>query len=95
MLYVKGCVPGDLNETILIKDTMIKELRVKDPPFPTFVEEENIEKLEHQFPTINSQDLTIPNLFHFTQPSVTYTEADETKSALRDKTRAKIAKVKK
>ena len=44
---------------------------------------------------ITSEDIYSPNLFSFSSPSVVYTEADEKRSAARDKTRAKIARVKK
>uniref|UniRef100_A0AC34FTR2 Large ribosomal subunit protein uL3m n=1 Tax=Panagrolaimus sp. ES5 TaxID=591445 RepID=A0AC34FTR2_9BILA len=44
---------------------------------------------------ITSKDIYNPNVFNFSSPSVVFTEADEKKSAARDKMRAKIAKVKK
>lgn len=76
---------------------MIEQYRVREPPFPTYVLEtqDNMPNRPVNFSNINSQDLTIPKLFRFSQPSIVYTEEDEVKSAVRDKTRAKTAKIKK
>lgn len=35
-MYIKGSVPGEIGEILLVNDTMIPKKRVKDPPFPTF-----------------------------------------------------------
>ena len=53
--------------------------------------------LEGDVPTadLTKHDLYHPRLFRFSSPSIVYTEAHETPPALRDKSRAKIAKAKK
>lgn len=100
VLYVKGCTPGDQGELLLINDCYTEGKRVESPPFPTFVpgpeddallEDPEAEGVE----ALTSQDLYHPKLFRFSQPSIVFTEEHETKSATRDKGRAKIAKVKK
>lgn len=100
VIYVKGSVPGDVGEVLLVKDTMAEENRVKDPPFPTYVPttEELAELNDPRFQEIHmvtTRDIYVPSLFCFNQPSVVYTEKDETKLSARDKSRAKLAKVKK
>lgn len=80
---------------------MISERRVFDLPFPTYFqtnETENIEKNDteyNQLHLITSKDLYSEKLFCFNQPSIQFTEADETKLIARDKSKAKLAKVKK
>lgn len=101
-MYVKGCVPGDIGETLLVKDEMISDLRITDPPFPTFLQtieeakefEDNAAEFNHLH-LMTSRDLYSPQLFRFNQPSIEFTEADETKLTARDKSKAKLAKVKK
>jgi len=103
VIYVKGCVPGDQMETLHIKDCIKEDDKyaAKDPkpPFPTYLpsREEDGDKLEsdtriHLAST--SKDIYAPTIFQFNMPSIVYTEADETKSQARDKTKAKTAKVK-
>lgn len=101
-MYVKGCVPGDIGETLLVKDEMIIDYRVVDPPFPTFLqtneETKEFEKNAFEFDnlhTVTSKDLYSSKLFRFNQPSIQFTETDETKLTARDKSKAKLAKVKK
>ena len=92
-------MPGDIDEILLIKDCMIEEKRPQDPPFPTFYQSESSNKDaqdEHdKIYAITSQDIYSPNIFQFSQPSIVYTEADETKVSVRNKAHAKIAKAKK
>lgn len=104
VIYVLGCVPGDIGEMLLVKDSMAIDKRVRDPPFPTFypdiaekspgslpLDNDEINKIYN----ITSQDIYHPKLFRFHEPSIVYTEADETKSQIRDKSRAKTAQLKK
>ncbi|KAI3422478.1 hypothetical protein GPALN_012986 [Globodera pallida] len=103
VIYVRGNVPGDINEWILLKDCFVDDKRVEDPPFPTFystanTKADNVSQAElgqENLFTITSQDLYDPKMHQFTQASVLYTEADETKRTKRDRTRAKTAKIKK
>jgi hypothetical protein len=85
---------------------MHEEFRPANPPFPTFcpLVEENASdtvkdiydpaELDNVY-AITSKDIYHPNLFQFSMPSIVYTEADETKSAVRDKSHAKTAKARK
>uniref|UniRef100_A0AC34R2E2 Large ribosomal subunit protein uL3m n=1 Tax=Panagrolaimus sp. JU765 TaxID=591449 RepID=A0AC34R2E2_9BILA len=99
VIYVKGCVAGSCGSVVLMNDCLHESKRAKDVPFPTFVSEEsqqlarNIEEMN--LAELTAQDLYAEKLFKFTSPSIAFTEAHEKKSAARDKTRAKIAKVKK
>ncbi|CAD5221712.1 unnamed protein product [Bursaphelenchus xylophilus] len=101
VIYVKGCVPGDHGELLLINDCWNEKKEVKEPPFPTFVPEEGDDlalyncAVDAPISDITAYDIYHPKLFRFTSPSIVYTEEDETKSAAREKGRAKIAKVKK
>lgn len=36
VMYIKGCVPGEVGEILLVKDCLQPSKRVKNPPFPTF-----------------------------------------------------------
>jgi len=109
VLYVKGCISGDIDELVLINDCMIEDKRTNDLPFPTYYSPferlQQHQNLQQEIQTndsdlneiyaITSHDIYHPNLFQFTQPTIVYTEADETKSPIRDKAHAKIAKAKK
>ncbi|KAE9549435.1 hypothetical protein FO519_007348 [Halicephalobus sp. NKZ332] len=97
VIYVKGCVPGSHGYPVLVNDCLNEEKRVKDPAFPTFApeEEENADLGQLSIGDLTSKDLYSEKLFQFNSSSIVFTEADEKKSAARDKTRAKIAKVKK
>ncbi|MFH4981257.1 hypothetical protein AB6A40_007966 [Gnathostoma spinigerum] len=44
VIYLKGCVPGDIGEMLLIKDCLQERKRAKDLPFPTFIPEKSNEK---------------------------------------------------
>lgn len=71
MIYIKGPVPGDIDEKLLVTDSMIEEKRSESLPFPTFYPEENdFSRLEgeekdelHQIYNIISRDLYHPKLF--------------------------------
>uniref|UniRef100_A0A7E4ZXP4 Large ribosomal subunit protein uL3m n=2 Tax=Panagrellus redivivus TaxID=6233 RepID=A0A7E4ZXP4_PANRE len=101
VIYVKGSVPGDAQEKLLINDCLHEDKRVKNPPFPTYLEtipEEDEEAESKQ--VVNAANLTSADIYHekifrFDSPSIVFTAADEKQSAARDKMRAKIAKVKK
>lgn len=98
IIYVKGTVPGDVGETLLIKDYLIDKKAVKNPPFPTYVlSEEDIRPNygDVSIGEITKHDMYSDKLFRFTSPSIVFTEKDETKAPARDKSRAKLAKVKK
>ncbi|KAL3068034.1 hypothetical protein niasHT_038024 [Heterodera trifolii] len=98
VIYVRGNVPGDINEWILLKDCFAKKKRVEEPPFPTFYpteeDEEEMRMLSGQdnLFTMVSKDMYDSTAHQFSQPSVLYTEADETKRTERDRSRAKTAK---
>lgn len=97
-MYVKGCTPGDTGEVLVVKDTMIEEKRIKDPPFPTYYADPSELEKEQALTDIHlltSKDICSPTLFRFNQTSVVFTEADETKTLTRDKTKAKTAKIRK
>lgn len=88
-LHIKDCIKDD--DKYAAKDPK--------PSFPTYLHssEEDGDKFEsegriHLSPT--SRDIYAPSIFQFNMPSIVYTEADETKSQARDKTKAKTAKVK-
>ena len=97
VIYVKGCVPGSHGYPLLVNDCLHEEKRVKDPAFPTYVPEETetVDLEQLSIGDLTSKDLYSEKLFQFKNPSIVFTDADEKKSAARDKMRAKIAKVKK
>jgi len=98
VIYIKGCVPGDIGEILLLKDHLSDKKAVKNPPFPTyFLKEDDVKPMrgEVSIADVTKHDLYADSLFRFTSPSVVYTEQDETKSPARDKSRAKTAKIKK
>ena len=71
MIYIKGPVPGDIDEMLLVTDSQIEEKRSESLPFPTFYPEENdFMRLEgkekdelHQIYNVISRDLYHPKLF--------------------------------
>lgn len=71
-----------------------KGRKVENPPFPTFLPaiEEDAGEVA-QSPIEN--DIYHPKMFRFTSPSIVFTEEHETKAPARDRSRAKLAKVKK
>src|SRR5690606_15089376 len=97
VIYVKGCVPGSHGYPLLVNDCLHEEKRVKDPVFPTYLSEETetVDLEQLSIGDLTSKDLYSEKLFQFNNPSIVFTDADEKKSAARDKMRAKIAKVKK
>lgn len=97
VIYFKGNIPGSPGSAVLINDCLNDVKRVKEPPFPTFVpEEEHTTRIDDiNIGDLTAQDIYSDKIYQFTNPSITFSEADEKKSAARDKTRAKIAKVKK
>lgn len=103
VIYVKGSVPGDIGETLLLKDCLQDEKRIKSGPMPTWAP--SLETIEEE-PETQAEDASVhknllfnekfsPKLFRFTSPSIVFTDADAKKATGRDKTKAKIAKVKK
>lgn len=92
-----GATPGDMGEMLLIKDVACGENKTKDPPFPTYYSTETpIEETDHSktATAVISQDIYAPDVHKFTAPSIMFTETKVIKSG-RDKTKAKLAKVKK
>ena len=67
MIYVRGNVPGDIDEFVLVNDAMGEEKRVKNPPFPTFypdqIPEEELNQELNQIHNCTSRDLFHPKLF--------------------------------
>ncbi|CAD6188325.1 unnamed protein product [Caenorhabditis auriculariae] len=100
VIYVKGSVPGDVGELLLLKDCVQQEKKLTSGPMPTWTPSlETIpEESEDQSPLQKEllyREAVSPKLFRFTSPSVLFSDADVKKVAGRDKTKAKIAKVKK
>jgi large subunit ribosomal protein L3 len=99
IIYVKGCVPGDLEETLLIKDCYYGDKVAKNPPFPTYILGEDDVRPDRDENTlladIAKHDIYSEKVFRFSSPSIIFTEKDETATAVRDASRAKIAKIKK
>ncbi|CAI5445443.1 unnamed protein product [Caenorhabditis angaria] len=104
VIYVKGSVPGDIGETILLKDCVQEEKKLKKGPLPTWIpsletiseESEEEAAAEGTIPKELLHNETFsPKIFRFTSPSIVFTDADAKRAAGRDKTKAKIAKVKK
>lgn len=66
-----GCVPGDIDEMLLVKDSFAEGKKVESPPFPTFyppkddflaVKGKEAEEL-HKIHKITSHDIFHPKLF--------------------------------
>lgn len=99
VLYVRGATSGDIGEILLVKDCLTgKKRAVKDPPFPTFVPAEDDilpNRGDVSIADVTRHDLYSEKLFQFSFPSIVFTEQDETRAPARDKSRAKLAKVKK
>lgn len=103
VIYVKGSVPGDIGEALLLKDCLQDEKRLKTGPMPTWAPtldtiEEESDSTQHEEVVPKSllfNETFSPKIFRFTSPSIIFTDADAKKAAGRDKTKAKIAKVKK
>ena len=84
-------------EMLHIRDSDTHAAKDPKPPFPTYLlsEDGNDEMGTFIHPSgPTSKDIYAPNIFQFNMPSIVFTEADETKSQARDKTKAKTAKVK-
>lgn len=100
VMYVKGCTAGDQGELLLVNDSWNVKKAVVNPPFPTFIAEEDDVARYDDYNSVSIADIAAhdqyhPQLFQFKDPSIVFTEEHETKSAAREKGRAKIAKVKK
>ncbi|GMT18723.1 hypothetical protein PFISCL1PPCAC_10020, partial [Pristionchus fissidentatus] len=101
VIYVKGNVPGDVGEWLLLKDCLQQGKRPKEVAVPTWtpsletIEEEKEEGDEKKKEIQTDKQQYLDNLFRFTDPSIQFTNDDLKKQAGRDKTKAKIAKVKK
>nr|CDJ94308.1 Ribosomal protein L3 domain containing protein [Haemonchus contortus] len=97
VIYVKGSVPGDNEEILLLKDCLQPEKKLKTGPIPTWLPslETAEEESEEQSAVSRPNEILSPKLFSFSSPSIIFSEDDAKKSAGRDKTKAKIAKVKK
>lgn len=98
VIYIKGSVPGDIGEILLIKDYLTGKKAVKEPPFPTFVPGEGDvlpNRGEVSIADIAKHDIYADHVFRFSSPSIVFTEEHETRAPARDKSRAKTAKVKK
>lgn len=98
IIYVKGCVSGDVGETLLIKDYFIGKKAVKDPPFPTYELGES--DVRPNYGDVSTADMTKYDLyservFRFSSPSIVFTEKHATREPARNKSRAKTAKIKK
>ncbi|CAJ0942624.1 unnamed protein product, partial [Mesorhabditis belari] len=100
VIYIKGNVPGDIGETVLLKDCLQAEKYPKALSIPTWtpslatIPEASEEVSSEEAPFTYQQEF-LPELFKFTSPTIVFTEVDGKKAAGRDKTKAKIAKVKK
>lgn len=80
----------------------VKGRKVENPPFPTFlptIEEDAGKAVESVHAGVAKgpieDDIYHPKMFRFTSPSIMFTEEHETKAPARDRSRAKLAKVKK
>ncbi|PIO71886.1 hypothetical protein TELCIR_06194 [Teladorsagia circumcincta] len=97
VIYVKGSVPGDIDSMLLLKDCLQPDKKLKTGPVPTWlptIEAAEVEG-EEQNAAPQSHEILSPKMFSFSSPSIIFSEEDAKKSAARDKTKAKIAKVKK
>ncbi|CAJ0573968.1 unnamed protein product, partial [Mesorhabditis spiculigera] len=98
VIYVKGNVPGDVGEKLLLKDCLQAERHPKELFVPTWNSTiipttEEGEPINN--PVFKYNEAFIPTLFRFDSPSIVFTEEHGKKGSARDKTKAKIAKVKK
>uniref|UniRef100_A0A0K0G108 Large ribosomal subunit protein uL3m n=1 Tax=Strongyloides venezuelensis TaxID=75913 RepID=A0A0K0G108_STRVS len=93
VMYIKGSVPGEVGDVLLIKDCIQPSKLSPNVPFPTF--EEAVKKDNNQPFIIGSNDIFHESVFKMNQPSIMYTMDSEVKAGTRDRTKAKIAKVKK
>lgn len=97
VIYVKGNVPGDIESVLLLKDCVQPEKRLKSGPIPTWTPSlDRIEQVsEEESEAAQSNEILSPKLFSFSSSSIIFSDEDAKKSVGRDKTKAKIAKVKK
>lgn len=101
VIYVKGSVPGDIGEILLLKDCLQPEKKLKVGPMPTWlppiaeVEGDTEEDKEAATNKLRANEIISEKLFDFTSPTLTFSDEDAKKAVGRDKTKAKIAKVKK
>ncbi|EYC20399.1 hypothetical protein Y032_0022g604 [Ancylostoma ceylanicum] len=100
VIYIKGSVPGDVGTMLLLKDCIQKEKKIKKGPVPTWLP--SLEKVEEESETKDDQqnvsrdnEILSPKLFNFSSPTIMFSDDDAKKTLGRDKTKAKIAKVKK
>ncbi|CAI4230453.1 unnamed protein product [Auanema sp. JU1783] len=95
VLYVKGSVPGEVGEILQLKDCLQSQKKLKHGPIPTWTPSLSAIPEETEEQVVENTEAFVPELFRFTSPSIVFTDADAKKSVGRDKTKAKIAKVKK
>ncbi|CAJ0565286.1 unnamed protein product, partial [Mesorhabditis spiculigera] len=98
VIYVKGNVPGDVGEKLLLKDCLQAERHPKELFVPTWnstITPTTEEGEPINNPVFKYNEAFIPTLFRFDSPSIVFTEEHGKKGSARDKTKAKIAKVKK
>uniref|UniRef100_A0A0K0EKY4 Large ribosomal subunit protein uL3m n=1 Tax=Strongyloides stercoralis TaxID=6248 RepID=A0A0K0EKY4_STRER len=95
VMYIKGCVPGEIGDVLLIKDCLQPLKRSSDVPFPTYYETINEEEEENENLLPCVKDMYHEKVFRMNQPSIIFKDEDGVKSAVRDRTKAKIAKIKK
>lgn len=101
VIYVKGSVPGDIGNILLLKDCLQPEKKLKIGPIPTWlpcitaVEEDPESSKEVAMNKLRGNEIISYKLFDFTSPTLTFSDEDAKKAIGRDKTKAKIAKVKK
>ncbi|KHJ93906.1 DNA-directed RNA polymerase II subunit RPB2 family protein [Oesophagostomum dentatum] len=100
VIYVKGSVPGDIGEILLLKDCLQPEKKLKRGPVPTWlpsletVEDKSEDKGDQhdQHLSLRDKEIFSPKLFNFSSPTIMFSDDDAKKALGRDKTKAKIAK---
>ncbi|CAJ0598742.1 unnamed protein product [Cylicocyclus nassatus] len=96
VIYVKGSVPGDIGEILLLKDCLQPEKKLKTGCLPTWTPSvEEGSDTEKSADVLRDKELLSPKLFNFSSPTIMFSDEDAKKALGRDKTKAKIAKVKK
>uniref|UniRef100_A0A158P9C4 Large ribosomal subunit protein uL3m n=1 Tax=Angiostrongylus cantonensis TaxID=6313 RepID=A0A158P9C4_ANGCA len=101
VIYVKGSVPGDIGNMLLLKDCLQPEKKLKVGPMPTWLpsiseaERDSETDEEATMNKLGANEIISHKLFNFTTPTLTFSDEDAKKAIGRDKTKAKIAKVKK
>ncbi|KJH47860.1 50S ribosomal protein L3 [Dictyocaulus viviparus] len=100
VIYIKGCVPGDIDNILLLKDCLQPQKKLQIGPMPTWLPSMNIKETDTEYreATANisrANEIISHKLFDFISPTITFSDEDAKKSMGRDRTKAKIAKVKK